>query len=610
MILRLQRSLVPLLMLAALATVLHLLTRPDADAARRPEVTLSVARELFPEAAAIGPIAPGQPIRVLDAARGELGTLLDTSTVAAAHPGYGGLVPCVLGLSTAGRVVGVRLLENAESPTFVEFVVEQGLLDTWNGLSAAAAAAKPVDAISGATVTSLAISGSVQQTLLAQGSGLAQAPAVARPWTHWLPWGVLALAVLSFLGGGRQRGLRVLLRLASVAVLGFLAGTCLSLALAQSWLAQGVPWGRFPFLATLATAAVLIPVLTGRSFYCAHLCPFGCAQDLSSLLWPGWRPRLPRWLAALLHALRGAGLITLYGLLVAGVTIDLAATEPFAAFQWRSAPWPALFLAGAFLLLAILLPRTWCLHLCPTGYLLERCRCLSAQAGTAAGLFTFERGALTAAVTAAVLLALRQTDPPARRAASDTTAVLRPSEPLASPHGRPIPDVLTVIHERRSVRHYTTEPVLPAQLDTLVRAAMAAPSAGNAQPWAFVVVTEQKRLEALATALPFGKMLAKAGAALIVCGVTERALPGDGAAFWVQDCSAAAENVLLAAQGLGLGATWVGVYPLPERLAAVRVVCAIPDGVQPLCVISLGQPAGVEQPKDKYNADNVHWERW
>lgn len=610
MILRLQRSLVPLLILAALATVLHLLTRPAADAARRPEVTLSVARELFPEAAAIGPISPGLPIRVMDAARGEVGTLLDTSTVAAAHPGYAGMVPCVIGLSAAGQVVGVRLMENAESPTFVEFVVEQGMLDTWNGLSAAAAAAKPVDAISGATATSLAISGSVQQTLIAQSSGLARAPAVTRPWTHWLPWGALALAVLSFLGGGRLKGLRLLLRLAAVAVLGFLAGTCLSLALAQGWLAQGIPWGRFPFLATLATTAVLIPVLTGRSFYCAHVCPFGCAQDLTSLLWPWWRPRLPRRLAGLLHALRGASLIALYGMLVAGVTIDLAATEPFAAFQWRSAPWPALALAGGFLLLAILLPRTWCLHLCPTGYLLERCRGLPPQAGTESGFLTFERGALAAAVAAAVLLALQQTDHPAARATGDAATALRPSEPLESPRDRPIPDVLTVIHERRSVRHYTSAPVLPAQLDTLVRAAMAAPSAGNAQPWAFVVVTEQKRLEGLATALPFGKMLAKAGAALIVCGVNEKALPGENAPFWVQDCSAAAENVLLAAQGLGLGAVWVGVYPLEERLAAVRAVCAIPDGVQPLCVIALGQPAGVEQPKDKYNADNVHWETW
>ncbi len=609
MILRLRRSLIPVFILAALATVLHLLTRPSAAAARRPEVTLSVALELFPSAAAIGPVIPGCPVQVMDAARGVVGTLLDTSAVAAAHPGYGGLVPCVIGIAADGRVTGVRLLAHAESPTFVEFVVEQGLLDTWNGLTTTAAAAKPVDAVSGATATSLAISGSVQQTLAAPGSSaMARAPALTRPWAQRLPWAVLALALLSFLGGGRWQPLRLLLRLASVSVLGLLGGLCLSLALTQSWLAQGIPWSRFPFLATLATLAVLIPVLTGRSFYCAHLCPFGCAQDLASPLGPGWRPRLPRLLAAPLQALRGAGLIALYVLLVAGVTVDLAATEPFAAFQWRSAPWPALALAGGFLLLAILLPRSWCQHLCPTGYLLERCRGSAPQTGSAAGILSFERGALVAAAAAAIVLALRQTAPTPARAAP--SAEVLASIDLGPAPQRPIPDVLTAIHERRSVRHYTTAPVLPAQLDTLVRAGMAAPSAGNAQPWAFVVVTEQKRLEGLANGLPFGKMLAKAGAAVIVCGVNAKALPGENAPFWVLDCAAAAENILLAAHGLGLGAVWVGVYPLEERLAAVRAVCALPADVHPLCVIALGQPAGVEPPKDKYKADNVHWETW
>jgi nitroreductase len=596
----------------ALAAVLHLRTRPAAPVVAASPIALDTARALFPGAAALGPVAPGRPVAVLDEAGAVLGSLLDTQAVAAANPGYGGPVPCVIGLSPAGLVIGVRLLPNAENPTFVDVVLEQGLLQRWNGLTAAQAAARSVDAVSGATMTSLAVGNSVQQTLAALAAQPAPAGTARRPWTPWLLWGVLAVAALSFLGASRLPGLRLALRLAAVVGLGVLTGTCLSLALGQSWLAQGVPWKRMPFLATVLAAAVLVPVLTGRSFYCAHLCPFGCAQDLAGMLWPWWRPRLPRWLAAGLHVLRGAGLIVLYVLLVAGVAVDLAAVEPFAAFQWRSAPWPALALAVGFLLVTLLLPRAWCQHLCPTGYVLECCRGLPSRADAAPGFFTFERGALVAAVAAALVLvpAVRRGDAATSSGASAGVSAAPAPPAVEAPDRRAVPDVLTVIHERRSVREYSGEPVLPAQLDTLVRAAMAGPSAGNAQPWAFVVVTEQKRLERLAAGLTYGKMLAHAGAALIVCGVRDKMLPGAAAPFWVQDCSAAAENVLLAAQGLGLGAVWVGVYPYPERMAAVRSACAIPATVEPLCVISIGRPAGIEQPKDKYSADNVHWETW
>ncbi len=434
------RSILPFLILAGLAAVLHLRTRSARGVLDVPPVTVDLARELFPAAAALGPISPDRPIAVMDATGGVLGSLLDTCPVAARNPGYGGPLPCVIGLSPEGLVVGVRLRQNAESPTFVEYVVEEGLLNTWNGLTTAVASAKPVDAISGATATSLAISGSVQQTLAAQGAPAARPPALRRPWTHGLPWGVLALALLSFLGGSRWAPLRLLVRLASVIVLGLLAGSCLSLVIAQNWLAHGVPWGRFPFLATLATVALLIPVLTGRNFYCAYACPFGGAQDLTGFLWPWWQPRLPRLLAAPLHAVRGAGLITLYVLLVAGVAIDLTAVEPFAVFQWRSAPWPALALAGGALFVAMILPRSWCQHLCPTGYLLERCRGLQPRADAAPGILSFERGALIAALAAALLLAARPAATPQSGGPNDPAASSRASDELETPRPRPIPD--------------------------------------------------------------------------------------------------------------------------------------------------------------------------
>ncbi len=149
-----------------------------------------------------------------------------------------------------------------------------------------------------------------------------------------------------------------------------------------------------------------------------------------------------------------------------------------------------------------------------------------------------------------------------------------------------------------------------AQLETLLRAGMAAPTAADRRPWAFVVVTARPTLLKLADALGHGKMLKAAGAAIVVFGTRDRFLPKEAAEMWVQDCSAATENILLAAEGTGLGAVWLGVYPVPERMAAVAKAVAAPYNAVPLCVISVGWPGGNEQPKNKYDPSRIHWEKW
>jgi len=170
-------------------------------------------------------------------------------------------------------------------------------------------------------------------------------------------------------------------------------------------------------------------------------------------------------------------------------------------------------------------------------------------------------------------------------------------------------ETLRVIVGRKSVRHYTDEPVWKDALELIVRAGMAAPSAVNCQPWEFVVVTERETLHALAEGLEYARMLDSAGAAIVVCGVPDKTPPGTGD-YWVQDCSAATQNILLAIESLGLGAVWTGVYPRRERVAHVRKVLKVPEGVIPLNVIPIGWPVGDEDPKDKYVPEKVHWERW
>ena len=169
--------------------------------------------------------------------------------------------------------------------------------------------------------------------------------------------------------------------------------------------------------------------------------------------------------------------------------------------------------------------------------------------------------------------------------------------------------VLENIHSRKSVRQYTAEPVSEEHIQTMLKAAMAAPSAVNYQPWRFVVVTERAELDAMAEILPYARMLKQAPLAIVVCGETLW-FEGKENGFWQQDCSAATQNLLLAAEALGLGAVWTGVYPDPERSAQLSAFLGLPETVQPLCAIPIGHPAGDDKPKDKWKPENIHYGKW
>ena len=156
---------------------------------------------------------------------------------------------------------------------------------------------------------------------------------------------------------------------------------------------------------------------------------------------------------------------------------------------------------------------------------------------------------------------------------------------------------------RRSIRRYTPEPVSEAQIRRLLEAAMAAPSASNRQPWHFIVVSKRETLDALAEAHPFGKMLTEATLCIAVCAEPDNA-------HWAVDCSAATENILLAAVEMGLGAVWLGVSPRADREHAVRDILGVPPHYNVLCLISLGHPAEEKEPRTQYREDRVHHERW
>ncbi len=173
----------------------------------------------------------------------------------------------------------------------------------------------------------------------------------------------------------------------------------------------------------------------------------------------------------------------------------------------------------------------------------------------------------------------------------------------------PTKDTFSVIHSRKSVRSFTGASVSRENLDKIIRAGMAAPTAVNKQPWSFVVVTEKKTINALAAGLPTARGIEKAGAVIIVCAEPEKANL-HSKDFAVIDASLASENILLATEALGLGGHWTASFPYEDKMKHVRTVLGIPANIIPLNVILVGVPTGEDKPKDKYQKDKIHWGNW
>ncbi len=170
--------------------------------------------------------------------------------------------------------------------------------------------------------------------------------------------------------------------------------------------------------------------------------------------------------------------------------------------------------------------------------------------------------------------------------------------------------IINNILTRASVRKFQSRPVEEGKIETLLRAGMAAPTAVDKRPWHFVAITDRAVLDEMAGSNRNGGMLRQAPLAIVVCGDMNKALNGVAREYWVQDTSAATENILLAAHGLGLGAVWTGVYPIQERCDELRKVLNMPEHLIPLCTIIIGYPDGNVTPKDKWDPANVTYNKF
>ncbi len=166
---------------------------------------------------------------------------------------------------------------------------------------------------------------------------------------------------------------------------------------------------------------------------------------------------------------------------------------------------------------------------------------------------------------------------------------------------------MNAIFNRRSIRKYTKQEISEEIIEQLMRAGMAAPSAGNQQPWHFIVIKDKDTLYAIPKFHPYAQMLREADCAIVVCGdlVLET-----NKHFWVQDCSAATENILIEATDLGLGSVWIGVHPDQDRVKPLHALLGLPQTVIPLSIIALGYPTDNKAATDRFNPKRIHQNKW
>ena len=164
--------------------------------------------------------------------------------------------------------------------------------------------------------------------------------------------------------------------------------------------------------------------------------------------------------------------------------------------------------------------------------------------------------------------------------------------------------LLDMFYKRRSIREFQANAMITDdQMETVLRAAMQAPSANNRQTWHFIVVDDRDKMDKITKVHAYSSMLKTAAACIVVVGET----PAEGgSAYWQQDCAAATENMLLAIANLGLGGVWLGVYPREERVKGIKEIFNIPDDKTPLCIVAIGVPAEKKQKEDRFDPAKIY----
>lgn len=303
-----------------------------------------------------------------------IGTLLNSSPKADSIVGYVNSTPLLVGLDSHNTIVGIRLLPNRESKDFIAKIVDNGLLERWNGTPVNTFSSLNVDGVSGATYSSQAIIKNVQIAVNAYASSDVHQQEKINV-LNVIKWSCAVLMLVAslflFFMPASLKKFRNYILLFNLLVLGFWVGDTLSINSIYNWIIGGVQLSTRWFIVLVLIVSILIPLFTKKAFYCSCLCPYGAAQELTHKLNRRYKLELPLRIRRKLPLLRECIFGILVLLLCIGVVFDLTNIEPFSVFMFQTASVPVIILALLFIVLSFFIPKPWCRYFCPTGQLLE-----------------------------------------------------------------------------------------------------------------------------------------------------------------------------------------------------------------------------------------------
>jgi len=338
-------------------------------------VIVEQAKKIFPRASnyILPPKKEGW-ITILDDHGKKIGYMVLSSPYADDITGYGGSTPLVIGIDNDGKIKDIVLLENQETPGFVERVIKEKYLDSWDGVHWNKVSTVKVDAVSGATLTSTAVKNTLYKRIsLIDPKAVTAFPKPVIVFT-WKDIGIILIPIfglyLCFGKSKHKKILRYILMGMTIIFMGFLTASCFSIALASSWILAGKPTSTSIGMIFLVFLAIFIPIFTGKNFYCFYVCPFGALQEVLYKIIP-WKIKPNPKLVKNLRYIRYGILIFITLTLLLEIKIDPNNLEPFSAFMIKSAGIAPILIAVISLILSCFINRPWCLFGCSAGAFLD-----------------------------------------------------------------------------------------------------------------------------------------------------------------------------------------------------------------------------------------------